>query len=544
MLRVAVFGTHPKQFNGYSKVVYELSKAMAAAHADKVELHVFGFQNFYNHPGHRNDVPPCVHLYDAHAAEVPKAAGFGVSLVKSYVERIKPHVAVVFNDLMVLTSVLNELKGATNRADFKVVAYIDQVYTCQRADFIELVNKQADAAIAFTPEWRECILSQGLKLPCHVLPHGINTQTYFPVPKHLARRFYGLPEKEFLVLNLNRNQPRKRWDTCLQAFAEVVRRLPDAPIKLVIGTDLKGAWDLHELYKRELNKRGVPIELGMARLIVPGHAQMLTDDETNILYNIADVGINTCDGEGFGLCNFEQAAIGIPQIVPRLGGFLHFFNPSITAMVDPVLSIYVDSTRDGVGGEAHLSRSDDYANAIVAYYTDRELLASHGTKARAAILSGFGWDKIADRFMGIIRDVAPAVAATANTALHSLPKLTALIEAISVQDAMHLLGDRSPVIAESATIAPAPAVVASAVASAPVPVAPASDAVAQGSDLALGGQKNKGGGGTRRRFPGARLHSHAELLKLQKRIEELLGNLEGDGGDVTDVTDSDSDPPK
>jgi len=30
-------------------------------------------------------------------------------------------------------------------------------------------------------------------------------------------------------------------------------------------------------------------------------------------YIIADIGINTCDGEGFGLCNFEQAGIGIPS---------------------------------------------------------------------------------------------------------------------------------------------------------------------------------------------------------------------------------------
>jgi glycosyltransferase involved in cell wall biosynthesis len=304
-----------KQFNGYSKVVYELCKAMSANHKD-VKLHVFGFQNFHNHPGHRNDVPPEVVVYDAHADEHPKAAGFGVPLVKSFVQRVKPHVCIVFNDLMVLTSVLNELKDAPNRKDFKILAYLDQVYLCQRKDLLEFVNVNADAAIAFTDAWRDCVQWQGLRIPCHVLPHGFNRQTYFPVPKKLARRYFGLPESDFLVLNLNRNQPRKRWDTCLQAFAEVVRRLPDAPIKLVIGTDLKGAWDLMELYERELKKRGVSVKAGMERIVVPGHAQLLTDEETNILYNVADVGVNTCDGEGFGLCNFEQAAIGIPQVVP------------------------------------------------------------------------------------------------------------------------------------------------------------------------------------------------------------------------------------
>jgi len=32
---------------------------------------------------------------------------------------------------------------------------------------------------------------------------------------------------------------------------------------------------------------------------------MLSDFDINVLYNVADLGINTADGEGFGLCNFE-----------------------------------------------------------------------------------------------------------------------------------------------------------------------------------------------------------------------------------------------
>ena len=46
------------------------------------------------------------------------------------------------------------------------------------------------------------------------------------------------------------------------------------------------------------------------------------------MYNVGDIGINTCDGEGFGLCNFEQAGVGVPQIVPKVGGFLDFMQKS------------------------------------------------------------------------------------------------------------------------------------------------------------------------------------------------------------------------
>jgi len=411
--RVAIFGTHPQQFNGYSKVVYELCKAtvdLQPGAAADIELHVFGFQRFHSHPGHRIDLPPGVTVHDAFAQEEPKSSGFGVSQAREYVERVRPDMVVVFNDMMVLTTVVNELKTASNRADFKLVAYIDQVYLCQRRAFIDVVNQHCDAAIAFTPEWRDSILWQGLRLKTYVLDHGINPATYFPIPRKLARRFYGIGNDDFLVLNLNRNQPRKRWDTCMQAFAEVIARRPEAPIKMVVATQMHGAWDLLELLRRELRKRDVPDADAVAqeRIVVPGHPQQLTDEETNALLNIADIGINTCDGEGFGLCNFEQAALGIPQIVPSLGGFIHVFEHERTAlMVQPVTSIYIDTSRDGVGGEALLTKASDYADAILRLYDDEPLRASLGRAGREHIIAKFPWSRVARDFVGIIDAVVP-----------------------------------------------------------------------------------------------------------------------------------------
>lgn len=396
-MRIAFFGTHPNQFNGYSKVVYELCKTLK-----DVDLHIFGFQNFHDHPGHRKDVPAHVKVFDALASENPRGAGFGVGAAKDYVTRLQPDVVIIFNDLLVLTSILNEVRQAPNRQSFKIIAYIDQVYLCQRKDLLAMVNEYADSAMTFTPGWCECIKRQSLKLPVYPLPHGFNSSTYFPIPKKLARKFFGLPEDDFLILNLNRNQPRKRWDTCLQAFADVVSRAPDAPIKMVVGTALTGAWNLIDLFEMELQKRGVSPDKAKGRLVIPGHPQMLTDAETNFLYNVADIGINTCDGEGFGLCNFEQAAIGIPQIVPALGGFLHFFDESNAIMIKPKLSIYVDSMRDGVGGEAEISAASDFADAIMKYYETPELMKSHGQAARQKILKEFQWKDIASAMMDIV----------------------------------------------------------------------------------------------------------------------------------------------
>jgi len=66
----------------------------------------------------------------------------------------------------------------------------------------------------------------GLTFPMgEVIPHGVETRNFHPLPggRTAARRarFPERPELEnaFWVLNANRNQPRKRIDTTLEAFA-------------------------------------------------------------------------------------------------------------------------------------------------------------------------------------------------------------------------------------------------------------------------------------------------------------------------------------
>lgn len=407
--RVLFFGTHPKQFNGYSKVVYELIKCHDIFKAENIELSVYGFQKFFENPGHRRDVPQEVVTYDAFANENPRHQGFGFTEVRKYVNDHKPDVCIVYNDMMVLHQVISQLKLAQNEdgLSFKIIAYIDQVYLNQKKEFIDFINKNVDHAILFTPYWEKIIKEQGLTLPSDFLPHGFNPMTYFPVPKNLARRFFNLQEQDFIIMNLNRNQPRKRWDTCIKAFAEVVSKNRGKNIKLLIATAVQGAWNLIELYERELKKRNVTLEEGMKHIILLDNPQQITDEETNILYNVADIGINTCDGEGFGLCNFEQAAIGIPQIVPKLGGFMDFFDDNNAILVEPVLSYYVDSTRDAVCGEALLCDYGDFADAIETLYTDEKMRTRRSVEARKKILKEYAWPDIAKRLADIVNKVAP-----------------------------------------------------------------------------------------------------------------------------------------
>ena len=411
MVRVLIFGTHPKQFNGYSKVIYELIKRVhASKDTNGIEIGVFGFQNYENNGGqHRPDLPSDIFLYDAFANEQPKAIGFGIEQIKDVVEQFKPDVCIVYNDLLIISNCLNKLTEIEDHKNkFKIVAYIDQVYLNQKKVYMDIVNAKADAAILFTEYWRKTIVDQGLKIPTFVLQHGFDASTHYPIPKAVARAYLGLSPDDFLILNLNRNQPRKRWDTCLKALAEVIQRNPESKIKLIIGTALQGSWDLVEIFERELKKRNLTLQDGLKHVVIIENPQKLSDYDVNIIYNVADIGINTCDGEGFGLCNFEQAAIGVPQVVPRLGGFQDFFNDDRCNFVDPTLAYYVDTTRDHVCGEALMCSYYDFVTAIESYYLDRKLLEAHGKACREHIPKTYAWNKIAEDFVAIIDAVHPS----------------------------------------------------------------------------------------------------------------------------------------
>lgn len=466
MTKLAIFGTHPKQFNGYSKVVHELTKQLVLK--GTLEVCIFGFQNFYNNPKHRTDIPPSVSIHDAFANEDPKKNGFGVPQVKDFMMKEKPDVVVVYNDMLVISQVVKQLNEIPNKW-FKIIAYVDQVYLNQKKEFLNFINANVDVAMLFTPYWEKCIVDQGITVPTCYLQHGINPALYYPIPKEHARLFYGLNKDDFIILNLNRNQPRKRWDVCLKAFAEVVSRMPNEPIKLLIGTSVQGGWNLMEIYERELKKRNITMEVGMRHVIIMDNPQKVTDEDTNILYNVADIGINTCDGEGFGLCNFEQAVVGIPQIVPRLGGFMDFFDDACATLIDPKFAYYVDNSRDAVCGEALVCHYVDFADAIEAYYRDKGMRERHGKEARKRILAKYGWNKIADKlienvFFALGKPVpvaapAPAPIAAAAAAAETAEDINELLADIRAIDINKVKPIKAPE-PEPAPKTPAPAAAA------------------------------------------------------------------------------------
>lgn len=400
-MRVLFCATAVQSTNGYSKVAYELLKYLSCK--DDIELTHYAFQNFGKNPLHEKErtLPNNIQVYDAYANEKDKKMGFGFEEIKEFVILNKPDLIIIYNDMVVVTNIIMQLQQIPNK-NFKLCIYVDQVYQCQKKEHIKILNDYADFVICFSKYWEDCIKEQGMIKPTGIIEHGFSSMLHYPVSQKLARKYYSFDENDFIILNHNRNQPRKRLDLTMMAFAEVISRNRGSNIKLLLGTAPIGCWNLIEIYERELRLRNITLEEGMKHIIISDNPQGLNDTDMNTLINCSDIGINTCSGEGWGLCNFESGAIGIPQIVPKIGGFLDFFDENNSILIDPKVEIYTDMTIDGAPGCCQICCAKDFADAIEKYYNDSELRKEHGKNARARILANYNWNDLGEKIYNYI----------------------------------------------------------------------------------------------------------------------------------------------
>jgi len=418
--RIMWCGTHPIQSNGYSRVMYYIGKYLGKY--KDIELTIYGFQNFNILGGQeilRGDIPKNVIIHDAYASEEPKRSGFGEKEIGGYIKEHPQDIIIIFNDAIITTSltatIINECGNYRNK--FKLISYMDQVYRYQKKEYIQLLNTFYDGIIAFTPYWRDVAYKLGIRktMPIYVFPHGFDHKLYYPIEQKIARLYYNYDENDFMVLNLNRNQPRKRWDTTIIGWIEFVERhyqvnitkklnkndckinkYTSRPIKLVIGTMVDGYWDLSNVIESEVKFRDVPLDYVVNTIVTVQAPQQLSDRDINILYNACDIGLNSADGEGFGLCGFEGLALGKAQVSSYVGGMREFLNENIAIIIKPKINIYLDNKTSGIGGIAELTDPSEYAEAFWKYFSSPELVEKHGYKGRQHILTNYKWENMID----------------------------------------------------------------------------------------------------------------------------------------------------
>jgi glycosyltransferase involved in cell wall biosynthesis len=403
-IRFLLVSTHTEQVTGYSKVSYNLLKQLGTL-APLIKIFHFGFQRTPARLATPARPLTGIIQYDAAANEDPKEQGFGFNKFKEYVDTVNPDIIMIYNDPIVINQFIQQVKDVPKT--WKLWVYLDQVYKGADMGLLRNIENASDRILCFTEEWKKYLLTR-LTTPnikIDVLEHGIDSLVFKPLSdgeRAGIRKNLNLKSGDKVFLNMNRNSQRKRLDLTIMGFARLIKAFPDQPLHLVLVTGVKpegGAfYQPLQIYLNELELLGLDnLKYGTRVTIIDTTAPQayFNDDAINQLYNVADVGINTSAGEGFGLCQLEHMATGAPQVVLDLDCYKAFMDDKTSVRLPLTSYSYLQMTA-GVGLTEYTATAESVAEGM------EKALAMCGKETSAACVAlarTRPWSKICDDFL-------------------------------------------------------------------------------------------------------------------------------------------------
>ena len=398
-MRVVLVSTHIDQTTGYSKVSYNLLRQLGSL-SPRVKTFHFGFQRHPTKSSIRK-YPDGIVPYDAAANEDPKEEGFGFNKIHEYLEMVQPDLVMIYNDPLIIYKFIEAMKHDKMKSTYKLWLYVDQVYEGIAPPLVQKMNEHADRIYCFSETWKQIYSRYGGSSP-YVLEHSVDTNVFSKLPADVRlsqRASLGIPADAKVFLNANRNSQRKRLDLTIAGFVKLLSRKPDAPYYLMIVTNVNpqsGAYyDLQRIYLEELNTYNMVDPNYTSRLLLVDTAppNTIDDDGINKIYNVTDVGVNTSDGEGFGLCQMEHMVTGAPQIVTDIGTYRDFMDESVAEFI-PRGDRYYFAGSMPLGAWAYTFSADSVADAM-----ERAMNTLEEKRAKVNNVVFPSWSRVCDKFL-------------------------------------------------------------------------------------------------------------------------------------------------
>jgi glycosyltransferase involved in cell wall biosynthesis len=399
-MRILFFATYPTQPTGYARIGNILTNYLATLGH---EVHYIGISNFKNSAIER-DIHPFIHLIDALEMRPEGSTElYGVDIVCSTIQRIKPELVLIYNDVIVINRILNEFITTRIEKTFKLCIYLDLVYPYQRLLYFQNINVWSDLVLVFSECWLKNLESIGFSATkLAILPHGFDTELFHITDTQMAKQAMGFAPDDFIILNTNRNAYRKAHDISIDAFIQFLKKQEYNPkLKLFLNllSNSSQGYNIVELIKVICLKNDVDYErVVLNHIFIRPNELYFSDEKLNLLYNACDVGINSCLGEGFGLCNLEHACLGKPQIISKVGALADIFTNDYAALIEPKTELYLSSLAEDHQGYLQICASSDFQAALEKYYTDHTLAYKHGVLGQYILTKKYEWTGILKDF--------------------------------------------------------------------------------------------------------------------------------------------------
>ena len=328
---------------------------------------------------------------------------YGFGRLQEMIHVVKPDAILIINDPWVAASFVGRIRQITN--DIPIVVYTPVDSPGIKSEYILPLN-QATHVISYTDWGLSELKKSGLTIQSSVAPHGVNPSVFNPVSKDAARKelFKGVETLEktnpFIVLYTARNQPRKRVDLFVYIMAQWLEKYPHNNVFMHYHGAAKGdlGWDIDYLaWYYKIDKRLILT----SKHLDPANG--LPEDKMRVMYSAADVYLQVCAVEGWGLPLMEAMACKVPAIVPDFSalsewpyGAVHYVN------VDP-------TPRHNTNNVDTVHKTISVPNAVEALerlYQDSDYRKELAEKGYAHVTqSKYAWPTIAKHFAKVLKEV-------------------------------------------------------------------------------------------------------------------------------------------